>query len=216
MTTETIAHETGLVRYDRMCRAIAEAHQVDEVKDLRDKALALEAYARQAKNLDAERKACEIRLRAERRCGELLREQAASGGRATRGGDRDSNVVRDDIRNQPTLADLGITRDQSSKWQKLAGVDEDEFESALGDPNEKPTTAGILRKANGSTGQMHEGALWLWGRLRDFERDRLAENDPAFLWGELTETMQADIRRIAPSMAQLLLDLMVYANVTHK
>ena len=47
---------------------------VDEAKDIRDKALALEAYYRQARNLDAEREAANVRLRAERRVGELLKE----------------------------------------------------------------------------------------------------------------------------------------------
>lgn len=37
-------------------------------------ARAVEVYAKQAKNVEAERKATEIRLRAERRTGELLRE----------------------------------------------------------------------------------------------------------------------------------------------
>jgi hypothetical protein len=46
-----------LVRYDTMCRAIEAAHEVDEVKDIRDKAVALEHYARQAQNTDAERQA---------------------------------------------------------------------------------------------------------------------------------------------------------------
>ena len=40
-------------------------------KDIRDKARAIEVYARQARNVEAERRACEIRLRAERRCGQL-------------------------------------------------------------------------------------------------------------------------------------------------
>ena len=49
-----------LVRYDAMCSAIAAAYEVDEVKDIRDKAIALEVYARQARNTEAERQACEI------------------------------------------------------------------------------------------------------------------------------------------------------------
>jgi hypothetical protein len=36
---------SGLVRYDAMRQSIAEWHRIDEVKDLRDKAKALEAYA---------------------------------------------------------------------------------------------------------------------------------------------------------------------------
>jgi hypothetical protein len=41
-------------RYDSMCRAIDAAHEDDEVKDIRDKALAWEIYSRQAKNINNE------------------------------------------------------------------------------------------------------------------------------------------------------------------
>ena len=40
-----------------------------------------------------------------------------------------------------TLSDLGITRDQSSQWQRLAAVPEPEFEAALAG-SDKPTTNG--------------------------------------------------------------------------
>jgi hypothetical protein len=197
--------ETGLARYDAMCRAIAEAHQIDEVKDIRDKAMALERYAQQAMNMDAERKACEIRLRAERRAGQILAEMKERGERAgpSNGGANIPMVSRNATPLQ-TLPDLGITRDQSSKWQKLARVSEDAFESALGDPTEKPSTIGIIRKASGDGGAMDSRALWLWGRLRDFEKDRIPDMEPEYLLGEMTQTMLADVKRIAPIAAAYL------------
>jgi len=200
----------GLVRYDAMCRAIAEAHAVDEVKDIRDKAMACERYAQQAMNMEAERYACEIRLRAERRAGELLRNMEQTRERATR--QEHPGSMSRDTTCPPTLSNLGISRDQSSKWQKLAGVPEDQFEDALRDPERKPSTAGILRKSNGSQEEMNPHALWLWGRLRDFERDRVSETAPRDLLGEMTETMIADVARIAPIFASYLNSLEDHIN----
>jgi hypothetical protein len=69
-----------LARYDAMCQAIETAYKVDEVKEIRDQAIALETYARQAHNVEAERQACEIRLRAERNAGKLSAELERSSG----------------------------------------------------------------------------------------------------------------------------------------
>jgi hypothetical protein len=49
---------------DATCRVVAEAKSFDEVKDIRDRAEALRAYARQARNNQLEIDACEIRFRA--------------------------------------------------------------------------------------------------------------------------------------------------------
>ena len=64
-----------------MCRAIADAYEVDEVKQIHDKVRAIEMYARQVRNVEAERQACEIRLRKERHRGQMLRAmEKAKGG----------------------------------------------------------------------------------------------------------------------------------------
>lgn len=186
---------THLVRYNEMCRAIVACHSVDEVVEIRDKARALEVYAAQALNTDAERKACEIRLRAERRAGEMLREMKDNGQRQKR-----AQPSKDLTSRATTLSELGITRDQSSKWQALAEVPEEQFEEALRDPATKPSTSRLISKPQESP-KINPIALWVWGRLRDFERDRIVGNDPTDLFEQMTETMQADVLRIAPTVS---------------
>lgn len=61
----------------------------------------------------------------------------------------------------PTLSELGITRDQSATWQKLAEIPEEEFERAISEAMAKPadepqgklTTRGILRAAGRTKGR---------------------------------------------------------------
>jgi hypothetical protein len=122
----------SLVRYEAARNALAEAHRVDEVKDIRDKAEAMAAYARQAKDSELIQYATEIKVRAERRCGELLARTekntgARMNGRALGGA---SVVERHDSRS-PTLADMGLTRDESSRYQQLAAMPAEHFETAV-------------------------------------------------------------------------------------
>jgi len=129
--------EITLAHYQRMCVAIAEAGAVDEVKDIRDRALALEEYSKQAKNTELEAVVVRIRIRAERRAGELLRDMEKAKGAAEFGWKRGNGAlprlteqdVTDDVAAEqaepvqptstPTLAQLGISKQQSSRWQKL-------------------------------------------------------------------------------------------------
>ena len=192
---------TALVRYDAMCSAIAAAYQVDEVKDIRDKARAIETYARQAKNVEAERQACEIRLRAERKCGELLRDRDKARG----GGDQRSDHRSPDVRGgPPPLADLGISHKQSADWQRLAAVPPDLFEQEL--QRDRPTTNGIIaaHAQPDAKDKVCSEALWVWGRLRDFERDGLLDLDPNELVDGMLGHMQSTTKELAPRVAAWL------------
>jgi hypothetical protein len=106
-----------LLYFNRARIAVAKAVDLDEVKNIRDKAEALRVYARQAKeSADMERQCAIIRLRAERRIGELLAKTVQPGNFKL--------SPRVTIR----LSELGITRNQSSRWQTAATLPAADFE----------------------------------------------------------------------------------------
>jgi N6-adenosine-specific RNA methylase IME4 len=123
---------TGLIKYDAARRALAEVHRVDEVKKIRDTAVAAQTYAKQAKDTTLITQATDIRLRAERRCGELLTEMGQRKERHSgRGHTRAVGSRAATPRPEPTLSDLGINKTQSSRWQALAALPSDTFETKV-------------------------------------------------------------------------------------
>jgi hypothetical protein len=70
----------------------------------------------------------ELLLRWQRRAGEMLREVAGKGERDNgKGGDRKS-PSRDVTVKPPTLAEIGISKMQSSRWQAMASIPEEKYE----------------------------------------------------------------------------------------
>lgn len=119
--------QTGLLRYDAARQALAEARSYDEVREWEDKAAAIREYARRSRNRALEIDAAEIRVRAERRRGELLAEMRTSGV-LLEGRRKKLSTADDSLPERMTLADLDTTADESSRAQKLAAITPDAFE----------------------------------------------------------------------------------------
>ncbi len=140
--------ESPLARLELACRLLAEARSIDEVKAIVDLAEAARVYARQARlGLDAQNDAAELRLRAERRAGELLAVLSRHpGGRPS----AQENLLPPVTGFAPRLPELQITRRQSSQWQQIAGVPEPVFEAHISTTRSRRhelTTASALKLA---------------------------------------------------------------------
>jgi hypothetical protein len=92
--------------------------------------------------------AAEIKLRAERRAGEMLKEGAENGDRAKPGNPQWSQA---ETIAPVKLAEIGINKTQSSRWQCIASIPEEKFEQRIRETKAKPgaelTTQAVLRVA---------------------------------------------------------------------
>lgn len=175
-----------LVKYEAACRAISEAASIDEAKGLRDQSEAMRAYARQAKNKDLETKAAEIRIRAERRIGELMLAQRDAGHMATAGRrSKEIGSSRDPINSAPTLDEVGVDKKLADRARKYAAIPEKEFDGIVDDWREgieaenKRVTVNLLaagekaqkKPASGLSGLSREGLEEEVSGLRDENKE---------------------------------------------
>ncbi len=114
-----------LTKWNEAIRAVEEAKSVDELKDLRDKAEAMRLYAKQVgESLKVQNNICEIKLRAERRIGGMLKEMPKQFGSRGIGKKVESHDAT-------SLKDVGLDKHQSSRYQKIADLTDDAFERII-------------------------------------------------------------------------------------
>ncbi len=121
---------TALAPYDAARQALAECTRIDIAKDVRDKAEALQTYARAAEDRELEANAVELRERATRRLGELIIDEKQSG-RIREGNPNEGNRSAEEQLPRVKLAELGISRKLSMVAQRSARLPTPDFEARL-------------------------------------------------------------------------------------
>ena len=121
-------------KYEAARAAIAECERIDECKSWSDKAAALASYARQAKDDSLKVMAIRIQARAERRCGELLKQIEPANG------------ARTDLGRVPTRGEAargaGLSVHQRKTALRVAAIPEREFNRQV--ESERPPTVTRL------------------------------------------------------------------------
>lgn len=145
MSTEVVCiePEKHLATIEQAARWLAEVKKLEDVLRFRDQVSAIEHYRKvSGRAIEACNEAAEIKVRAERRIGELLREMPKQ---------QPGDYKRLHCATvQPSLADLGIEKTQSHRWQSLAAIPEAAFEAHIQETKEagrEITTAGLQKVA---------------------------------------------------------------------
>lgn len=122
---------------EQACEMLAKCVRIDEAKGISDKAAAISVWMRkQQASIEAQQNAAEISIRAQRRLGELLAQlPKAQGRRADLTSRIECGKSKEEI-----LESNDLTTEDCSRAERLARVEENEFESRI----EASKTEGIL------------------------------------------------------------------------
>lgn len=114
----------------------------------------------------------------------------------------------------PNSDDLGLSRKDIHEARLVRDAERDDpgivrrTLDELVEAGQEPTKAAV-RKAITEPQQplVSDDSLWLWGRLRDFDKKGIAHTDPATLLRGMSAPMRADVARLAPLVREFLEEL---------
>ena len=145
-----------LVQINKAKTALIEARDLYEILDIRDKAMAMSAYADAQGASEASNIAKEIQLRAERKAGEFLRDMPKQ---------KPGEYQRShDVTVAPSLDDIGISKMQSHRWQLSSELPDEDFEQ-------------IIAKTLASDGELTSGAIQVAAKKRRQSQERKKRHD---------------------------------------
>ena len=134
----------SLIKYEQARIALAECRDVDDLKDWRDKSEALRLYAKQANNTEMEQWAAEIKLRAQRRIGEISASLETQQGKTQLLPTGGKKFKAD------ALAEAGISTSTANRYEQLAAIPETVVEAYIAESKQtsKPVSAkAVLAKS---------------------------------------------------------------------
>lgn len=143
--------------YDNAKKSVSLLLEIDDVKDHMDKAQAVAEHMRRAGDNEMATKAAKYKMYCERQAGILLKQMEKAKGAEGNPNGRGAKIVQypeDTAQKQPkTLSEMGISKKQSSQFQKLASIDEDKFDEVIEkqvEHNVIPNRSQTLKMASGA------------------------------------------------------------------
>lgn len=191
--------QTQLAILTDATRMLSQIRTVDDARNLVDLAEAARVYAEKARLGDeAVNYATEIKIRAQRAGGLILQKMPKNkGAAATATRSHDGTAL------PPTLADLEISKNDSSRWQAIASIPEVELEAYIVETkaeSSKLSTNGVVTLAKKKASGIAKDAA-----RKEKQQTRIESSDPhtdSVLW-------QGDMREVGSRIADNSVDLIV-------
>lgn len=151
-----INENTALLLRDNAQQMLMSIKSIEGGVEYLNKVRAIEVWAKaEKKDAELQNMIAEQKIRTQRVLGRLIKEGQERGEIATQQTGRGDSVKCTQEEHIKTLSDIGLTRKQSSVYQKIAGIPEDKFERHIAEKKQNVenavnelTTAGILHFAN--------------------------------------------------------------------